>query len=74
MGPDLKQIENELKWKVAGEVRFESLARSLYATDASPYRILPYGVVIPKTAEDVRQVLAVARRAGLPIQIGRAHV
>jgi FAD/FMN-containing dehydrogenase/Fe-S oxidoreductase len=72
MGPDLKQIdlkqiENELKWKVAGEVRFDSVARSLYATDASPYRILPLGVVLPKTAEDVRQVLMVAHRAGLPI-------
>lgn len=64
---ELKRLENELKWKVTGEVRFDALARALYATDASPYEIYPYGVVLPKTTEDVRQVLEVARRLSLPL-------
>jgi FAD/FMN-containing dehydrogenase/Fe-S oxidoreductase len=58
----LKRIANELKWKIDGEVRFDDKARALYATDASPYEILPYGVVLPKSVRDVSRVLEVARR------------
>lgn len=63
----LKRVANELKWRVSGEVRFDERARALYATDASPYEIMPYGVVLPKNDEDVKQVLDVARRHGLPL-------
>ncbi len=63
----LTRVANELKWRVSGEVRFDVRARALYATDASPYEIPPYGVVLPKTVEDVKRVLEVARRYGLPI-------
>jgi len=45
--------EQELRDVITGEVRFDNKARSLYATDASPYDIKPYGVVIPKTIEDI---------------------
>lgn len=41
-----------------------TLARSLYATDASLYRIPPQVVVRPRDADDVLAVLAVAREAG----------
>ena len=63
----LQRVANELKWKVTGEVRFDERSRSLYATDASPYEIRPYGVVLPKTVEDVRHVVEVANRYGLPL-------
>ena len=36
-----------------GEVRFDDMARALYSTDASNYRQVPIGVVIPKTISDV---------------------
>lgn len=48
-------------------MRFDEAARVLYATDASPYEIKPYGVVLPKTREDVRRTLEVARRYRLPV-------
>lgn len=63
----LQRVANELQWKIAGEVRFDPVARSLYATDASPYEIHPYGVVLPKTVEDVRVVVDVANTYGLPL-------
>ena len=63
----LTRVGNELKWKIQGEVRFDDKTRALYATDASPYEIKPYGVVLPKTVQDVRQVVEVAQRYGLPI-------
>lgn len=65
--PDLTRAYEELKAGVEGEVRFDEAARILYATDASPYEIKPYGVVLPKTREDIRRTLEVARRYGLPV-------
>ena len=63
----LKQVATELKTKITGEVRFDDKARSLYATDASPYEIKPYGVVLPKTIEDIKHTVSVAKKHKLPI-------
>ena len=52
---------------VQGEVRFDRLSRALYSTDASVYQIVPLGVVIPKTEQDIIATLEVCK-------IGRAHV
>lgn len=64
---DLSAIEAELKAGVTGEVRFDNTARTIYATDASPYEIFPYGAVLPKTIEDIRHTLEVARKHKLPV-------
>ena len=37
-----------------------------YASDASPYRLLPRAVVMARDAEDVSKVLAYGRRTGVP--------
>jgi FAD/FMN-containing dehydrogenase/Fe-S oxidoreductase len=66
--PDfLETIANELKWKLAGEVRFDERAKALYATDASLYEIKPLGVVLPKTVDDVKTVVELAHRHNLPL-------
>jgi FAD/FMN-containing dehydrogenase/Fe-S oxidoreductase len=44
-----------------------SLARSLYASDASLYRIPPRAVVHPRDADDVLAVLAVGREYAVPV-------
>jgi FAD/FMN-containing dehydrogenase/Fe-S oxidoreductase len=44
-----------------------SLARSLYASDASLYRIPPQVVVRPRDADDILAVLAVARECSTPV-------
>jgi FAD/FMN-containing dehydrogenase/Fe-S oxidoreductase len=51
-------------------VRFDDGSRALYATDASNYRQVPIGVVMPRDAEDVVNAVALARRYGAPI-LGR---
>src|SRR5262245_17422979 len=56
-----------LKDAIAGEVRFERLDRALYSTDASVYQIIPLGVVIPGTVEDVATAVRVCARFGVPI-------
>ena len=63
----LEQIASELQAVIQGEVRFDTPARTLYATDASPYEIKPYGVVLPKSTDDIRHTLAVARQYKLPV-------
>ena len=47
------EFARELRDKISGEVRFDLGSRALYAADASNYRDLPIGVVIPRHVEDV---------------------
>jgi FAD/FMN-containing dehydrogenase/Fe-S oxidoreductase len=60
-------LERELKARLQGEVRFDETARTLYATDASPYEIRPIGVVLPRNADDVRATVEVCARHGVPL-------
>ncbi len=67
---DFGSLAASLSKKVKGEVRFDSGSRALYATDASNYRQIPIGVVIPQNTEDVIQALAVCREYDVPV-LGR---
>ncbi len=60
-------LERALKQVVKGEVRFDRGSRGMYATDASSYRQVPIGVVIPRDEEDVRQAVRIAREHGAPV-------
>ncbi len=55
-----------LKTRVEGEVRFDDMSRALYSTDASNYRQVPIGVVIPKSIGDVLATLECCREYGAP--------
>src|SRR5438132_12131074 len=60
-------LREALTQAISGEVRFDAQARALYATDASNYRQVPIGVVIPKTLEEVERTVAICHRFGAPI-------
>src|SRR4029077_18365134 len=47
--------------------RFDAGARALYSTDASNYRQVPIGVVVPRDVSDVLETLALCRRFGAPV-------
>src|SRR6266849_919893 len=64
---DLAGLEKALNSSVRGEVRFDRLSRALYSTDASVYQIVPLGVVIPKTEQDIIATLQVCNRLRVPI-------
>jgi FAD/FMN-containing dehydrogenase/Fe-S oxidoreductase len=64
---DRRALARELSGAVRGEVRFSDGSRALYANDASVYRQVPVGVVIPRGAEDVLAALEVCRGHGAPI-------
>ena len=52
---------------ITGEARFDALARTLHATDASIYEILPLGVVCPRTIEDVVATIRCCADAKVPV-------
>ncbi len=60
-------LEQALRWRIEGEVRFDLYSRMLYSTDASNYQIEPIGVVIPRTYDDVRWTLELARQYAVPV-------
>jgi FAD/FMN-containing dehydrogenase/Fe-S oxidoreductase len=66
-GADRTALEAALKAALRGEVRFDAGARAAYASDASNYRQVPIGVVLPRTAEDVVAAVAACREHGAPI-------
>src|SRR5579884_2129471 len=65
--PHAAALAAELAATVRGEVRFDDGSRALYAADASNYRQVPIGVVLPRNADDVVATVAAARRHGAPI-------
>src|SRR5436305_7880352 len=67
MNVDAAALESELRRRIRGEVRFDEGSRALYATDASNYRHVPIGVVVPRTVGDVVQTVAAAREVGAPL-------
>ena len=60
-------LEKELQKAIDGEVRFDTTTRALYATDGSNYRMIPIGIVIPRTTDDVVKTVALCRKFGAPL-------
>src|SRR3954452_10779647 len=56
-----------LRDAVRGEVRFDPGSLATYSTDASNYRQVPIGVVIPRDLDDVVAAVEVCRRHEAPI-------
>jgi FAD/FMN-containing dehydrogenase/Fe-S oxidoreductase len=64
---DAAKLSWFLRRTVRGEVRFDEGSRALYSTDASNYRQIPIGVVIPRDADDVVATVNACREFGAPI-------
>src|SRR4051794_15475674 len=60
-------VRRALAGRVDGEVRFDAGSRAAYSTDASNYRQVPLGVVLPRTVEAAVETVAVCREHDLPI-------
>ena len=66
-GVDVPALEAALHDRVDGEVRFDAGTRAAYATDASNFRQVPIGVVIPRTVQAAAAAVAVCREHGAPV-------
>jgi len=62
-----ERLRRDLESTVAGEVRFDAGSRALYSAEASNYRQVPIGVVIPKTVDDIVSAVSVCHRHGVPV-------
>jgi len=61
------QIQRDLKQFIQGEVRFDDVTRTLFATAACIYRIVPLAVVSPRHAEDVVRLVRYCHEERIPI-------
>jgi FAD/FMN-containing dehydrogenase/Fe-S oxidoreductase len=60
-------LESRLRKEIRGEVLFSRSDRGRYSTDASIYQVMPVGVVVPRTTEDVITAMAIAREQGVAV-------
>jgi FAD/FMN-containing dehydrogenase/Fe-S oxidoreductase len=70
VSPQVTELTRDLRSAIRGEVRFTPGDRALYSYDASIFRQVPTGVVIPCDAADVEAALEVCRRHDVPV-LGR---
>jgi FAD/FMN-containing dehydrogenase/Fe-S oxidoreductase len=56
--PQLEQLSKSLE----GTLLYDDLYKTLYATDASAYRIMPLAVALPKTNEDIVKLVRFAEK------------
>ena len=66
-GETARALAADLREVVDGEVRFDAGSRAAYSTDASNYRQVPIGVVVPRSTDDVIATVAACHRHGVPM-------
>ena len=62
-----RALGDALAKRLEGEVRFDDGSRALYATDASNYRQVPIGVVVPRNLHDVVTTFELCRSFDAPV-------
>ena len=63
----IQAIEKKLRAADCGEILFDPFSRGRYATDASPYQMMPLGAVVPRTVAEAETAIGVARAEGLSV-------
>jgi FAD/FMN-containing dehydrogenase/Fe-S oxidoreductase len=66
---DVASLQAALAQTLTGEVRFDRISRALYSTDASVYQIVPLGVVLPKTEEDIEATVLACNHFRVPLTV-----
>ena len=65
--PDISGLRRALATEFTGEIRFDTVSRALYSTDASVYQIEPIGVVVPRSRHDLIRLVAICAEFRCPI-------
>ncbi|HWC40200.1 MAG TPA: FAD-binding oxidoreductase, partial [Acidimicrobiales bacterium] len=63
------ELEATLLDAVSGDVRFDRGSRAVWSTDASNFRQVPLGVVLPRHVDDVVAAVAACHQHGAPITL-----
>lgn len=65
----MKTIEETLRDSIRGEIYFDPLTRHIYSVDASIFEVMPLGVVIPQTTEELLRTVEIAHQFHLPVTV-----
>ena len=57
----------ELQSKTSGKLCTDEMTRVLYSTDASIYQVMPYGVFIPRSSEEIQTAVRLASQYKVPV-------
>ena len=63
----LNEYFSELGKYIKGEIRTDKYSRIFYSTDASIYQVMPFGVLIPQSVEDVQLAVELSHKFKIPI-------
>jgi FAD/FMN-containing dehydrogenase/Fe-S oxidoreductase len=66
---EYEPLRRDFEQQVSGEVRFDTVTRALYSTDASVYQIEPVGVVLPRTKDDLIRVVRLCIQYNTPLTL-----
>lgn len=61
----LLRLRKRLEAETTAEVRFDAVTRAIYASEASNYRQVPLGVVIPRSTEDLETTVRLCGELGV---------
>jgi FAD/FMN-containing dehydrogenase/Fe-S oxidoreductase len=64
---DTLPLARDLRRAIDGEVRFDPGSIAMYASDASNFRQVPVGVVVPRTLDDVVATHRICSRYAVPV-------
>ncbi|MEM2909520.1 MAG: FAD-linked oxidase C-terminal domain-containing protein [Nitrososphaerota archaeon] len=62
-----EKVASDLRERISGDVLSEAWQRALYASDASAYFIMPLCVVLPRSKDDVVEVVKYASENGITL-------
>lgn len=62
-----ESLLSKLGSTLQGTLHTDTVMKTLYATDASAYREMPLGVVIPETQEDIEKIIRFADQHSIPL-------
>jgi FAD/FMN-containing dehydrogenase/Fe-S oxidoreductase len=65
----MKNLEDELRASVKGDLAFDLLTRHIYSVDSSIFEVLPLGIVTPYSLEDLKKTLEIAYAYRIPITV-----
>ena len=62
-----RSLINRLTKEIEGEFLSDNFSRGRYSTDASIYQLMPIGVVVPKSINDVEAIEKLFRQRKLKV-------
>jgi len=64
---NINALESSLRLGITGDVDFSRTAIALYTSDASNYRQVPLGVVVPASSEDIVETVRLCNQHSVPV-------